>query len=192
MLKLFFIFELGQSKKKMDRVIIGFDVGIRNMSFCELHVDSSRNFVVKRWEVVDLMGGDAASANKINLEALHIKLEAFLTANFLPDAVVNSVGIELQPQGRLSNLRMQIISHLIYAFFRTRVNQGTVDSVHFISAKLKYPKKHMLACGLKSSRVYKERKSNSVSLCRHLTPGLPAKGKLDDLADSFLIAHACC
>jgi hypothetical protein len=175
----------------MDRAIIGFDVGIRNMSFCEMTVDGSGSFAVKRWEVVDLMGGDLASANKINLEELHQKVELFLLANFPADLAVNAIGIELQPQGRLSNLRMQIVSHLIYAFFRTKLNRGEIDSVRFISAKLKYPKKHMLACGLKSSRVYKERKRNSVALCRHLTPGLPAKGKLDDLADSFLIAHAC-
>jgi hypothetical protein len=175
----------------MDRVIIGFDVGIRNMSFCELLVDASKKCTVQRWEVVDLMDGDAASANKIKFESLHQKLECFLNSNFPPELPVNAIGIELQPQGRLSNLRMQIISHLIYAFFRTRLNQGAIENVRFIAAKLKYPKKHMIACGLTCSRVYKERKRNSVVLCRHLTPGLPDRGKIDDLADSFLIAYAC-
>jgi hypothetical protein len=82
---------------------------------------------------------------------------------------------------------MLIVSHLIYAYFRSHHGQR----VRFVAAKLKYPKKHMTACGLRCSRIYKERKKNSVALCKHLTTGLPATGKVDDLADSFLIAHAC-
>ena len=178
----------------MSRVIIGFDVGVRNLSFCELAVEPSGAHTKKRWEVVDLIDGDIQSANKVKLEELHLRLESFLTEHFPAEAVTNqvhAVGIELQPQGRLGNLRMLIVSHLIYAHFRSMIHKGSLQSVRFIAAKLKYPRKHMTACGLRSSRVYKERKRNSVSLCRHLTVGLPAKGKVDDLADSFLIAHAC-
>ena len=58
----------------MSRTIIGFDVGIRNMSFCELTVEDSQHIAVKRWEVVDLMSGDSASANKINLEAANSRI----------------------------------------------------------------------------------------------------------------------
>ena len=178
----------------MSRVILGFDVGVRNLSFCELLVEPSGTHTTQRWEVVDLIDGDVQSANKVKLEELHLRLESFLTSHFPHETVLNhvcAVGIELQPQGRLSNLRMLIVSHLIYAHFRSMLNKGSLKSVRFIAAKLKYPRKHMTACGLRSSRVYKERKRNSVSLCRHLTVGLPAKGKVDDLADSFLIAHAC-
>lgn len=173
----------------MARLILGIDVGIRHLSFCELLVEPATNFAVKRWQVVDLIDGDVQSANKIHLETLHHRLEEFLSDTF-PAATVNqyaAVGIELQPQGRLSNLRMLIVSHLIYAYFRSHKGQR----VRFVAAKLKYPKKHMTACGLRCSRIYKERKKNSVALCKHLTTGLPATGKVDDLADSFLIAHAC-
>jgi hypothetical protein len=177
----------------MSRCVLGIDVGIRNLSFCELAVDPSKTFAVKQWEVVDLLDGDVQSANKVHLETLHHRLEEFLAETFPPNKVADfsAVGIELQPQGRLSNLRMLIVSHLIYAYFRGMRNQGALQTVRFVAAKLKYPKKHMTACGLRSSRIYKERKRNSVNLCKHLTTGLPVRGKVDDLADSFLIAHAC-
>jgi hypothetical protein len=175
----------------MARLVLGIDVGIRHLSFCQLLVEPAKTFTVKRWEVVDLIDGDVQSANKIHLETLHHRLDDFLRDTFPPETAnqLTTVGIELQPQGRMSNLRMLLVSHLIYAYFRhLRVPN---QQVRFVSAKLKYPKKHMTACGLRSSRVYKERKNNSVNLCKHLTAGLPPKGKVDDLADSFLIAHAC-
>ena len=175
----------------MSRCILGIDVGIRHLSFCELAVDPCGLFTVKQWEVVDLLDGDVQSANKVHLQTLHHRVEEFLADTFPPSRVadISAVGIELQPQGRLSNLRMLIVSHLIYAYFRGMRTQG--QAVRFVAAKLKYPKKHMNACGLRASRIYKERKRNSVNLCKHLTTGLPVKGKVDDLADSFLIAHAC-
>jgi hypothetical protein len=173
----------------MARLILGIDVGIRHLSFCELLVEPTKTFAIKRWQVVDLIDGDVQSANKIKLETLHHRLEEFLSDTFPPATVSQfaTVGIELQPQGRLSNLRMLIVSHLMYAYFRSH----QCHHVRFVSAKLKYPKKHMTACGLRCSRLYKERKKNSVHLCKHLTAGLPNTGKVDDLADSFLIAHAC-
>jgi len=180
----------------MVRAILGIDVGIRNMSFCELMVDDEGVFSVERWEVVDLLDGDRQSANKLKIDVLHPKLEAFLEQYFPPDTSAQKfdcVGIELQPYGRLTNLRMHIAANLLYAYFRSVVKsqQGKLSSVRFIAAAKKYPPKLLAKCGLKPSRAYPVRKKNSVALCRHLTTGLPCRGKLDDLADSFLIARAC-
>ena len=42
----------------MSRAILGIDIGIRNMSFCELTVAEDRTLTVGRWEVIDLLDGD--------------------------------------------------------------------------------------------------------------------------------------
>jgi hypothetical protein len=183
----------------MPKAILGIDIGIRHMSFCELTVDEEGAFSVDRWEVVDLLDGDRQSANKIKMEVLHPKLEAFLSHYFPPDTSAqkfNCVGIELQPYGRLTNLRMHIAANLVYSYFRfvmasNRCHDGKLTSVRFIAAAKKYPAKLLATCGLKPSRAYAGRKKNSVALCRHLTNGLPHRGKIDDMADSFLIARAC-
>jgi len=177
------------------KAILGVDIGIRHMSFCELSVDEEGVFGVDRWEVVDLLDGDRQSANKIKMEVLHPKLETFLARYFPPDtsAQFDCVGIELQPFGRMTNLRMHITANLVYAYFRSvmKSNNGKLTSVRFIAAAKKYPAKLLATCGLKPSRAYAVRKKNSVALCRHLIQGLPGRGKIDDMADSFLIARAC-
>jgi len=180
----------------MARAILGIDVGIRHMSFCELMVDDEGAFSVERWEVVDLLDGDRQSANKLKIDVLHPKLEAFLESYFPPETSAQKfdcVGIELQPYGKLTNLRMHIAANLLYAYFRAVVKSqhSKLSSVRFIAAAKKYPPKLLAKCALKPSRAYAVRKKNSVALCRYLTPGLPCRGKLDDLADSFLIARAC-
>jgi len=179
----------------MPRAILGIDIGIRNMSFCELNVAEDRTLSVGRWEVIDLLDGDKQSANKLKMESLHQRMECFLVKHFPSGPTAQQfecVGIELQPQGRLTNLRMHIAAHVAYSYFRTLLHlNASLTTVRFIAASKKYPAKLLAACGLASSRVYKVRKQNSIALCRQLTTGLPHRGKIDDLADSFLIAHAC-
>jgi hypothetical protein len=165
------------------------------MSFCEMTVGGDGAVTVGRWEVIDLLDGDTQSANKVKMESLHQRLECFLVRYFPSGPTAQQfdcVGIELQPQGRLTNLRMHIAAHVAYSYFRTMLHlNAKLVSVRFIAACKKYPSKLMAACGLTAARAYKVRKKNSIALCRHLTTGLPGRGKLDDLADSFLIARAC-
>lgn len=179
------------------KLYLGIDIGIRNMSFCVLGLDENGGVEIKRWELVDLLQGERIkSANKVPLVRVHSLLAKFLATHFPTEETrhtIHTVAIELQPQGRMTNTRMQIMSHLMLWHFRGMMGQGdTLKDVRFVDPKLKYSKGLMEENGITAKKGYAGRKANSIALCRALTtmPN-PSGRKLDDLADSFLLAYVC-
>jgi hypothetical protein len=122
------------------RVVVSFDVGTRNFSFC---IARSAPFEILAWEVIDTYTeGGASSKSNIDekkvalLRCLHARRELFARALGAGDAVV----IEQQPYGRgFGSPTMNILAHVIGAFFymAAPVPCEPVFSVRQVAARAK-------------------------------------------------------
>lgn len=195
--------------------IISFDVGVKNLSYCECTVEEIPNgespspkkrkrkrnknghldISMHNWKILDITKNSNTKKMTIEDNIFHLintlKEEfSFRLNRPLPDKVV----IEQQPAGNsfVRNSRMKIISHSLQTFF---LMEG-VSCVTFVSPKNKN-KLYTFSDPTKKYK-YSENKKKSVDTCVHYleyyinkkdnswTEVLNQTKKKDDLADSFL------
>lgn len=189
------------------RVVVGIDIGIRNLSLCELvQCPGSGVLEIRRWELVDMLEGTQwESARTVTAGAIHAMME-FQLSRLFPDKYcrshVHHVCIEAQPLGKFTNNRTQLVSHLIYEHFRRHLRDvrvgETLQSVTFTQPGRKYSDAWLGRYGLKKGKKHADRKLLSVQLCTGLLRDEGVQNatsvthvgarKADDLADAFLLA----
>lgn len=186
---------------KDKRIIVSFDIGIKNLACCVLHVGektcSSADVVY--WSILSL----AAPKEKIpNVQELSLRLFAELddlvemldTAGY---TTIHDVLIENQPSKL--NGAMKSIQMLIYGYFQLRRHwEGKVQHVHLVSAsgKLK-DHTHVVDTTQVEKTGYELNKWKAVKLADlyigqdiSLVQRLSSYNKKDDMADSLLQAVA--
>jgi Holliday junction resolvasome RuvABC endonuclease subunit len=184
--------------------VLGFDVGIRNLSYCLIEKVGKNYTQILKWGNIDLLkDSEVTMANKISPTVLIHMLQLAMQNNFPAEFVrknVDSVFIELQPGGRFSNPKPILCSHLLYQYFYNilfNVKRGDIlQTVQFVSGSLKFQKRWLDLIGATKEKNYKKRKMLSCSLCKELllsvknTTSVTMENQLkpDDLADAFLIA----
>lgn len=156
--------------------LLSIDVGIKNLSYCLLK-DTGE---ILDWKNVSVENEDKKLEHLVE-NYLLVLMEHF------SDIQVDTVIIENQPM--LKNGLMKTLSVVIYTFFNMlKIQHGVINKVSFISATNKLKCKKMKQV---PSKVYKERKKQSIELTReYLAPDrlqwLNAQKKQDDLCDAFL------
>lgn len=183
-------------------MFVGIDVGMRNFSYC---VVSSDRRVVK-WQVLDLVDRFGGRIVKdINLASIALSVQLLCEELFPEPWVrrnVRAVGIEQQPSGRASNVKMVIMSLELRRYFETILYSSTFGDtlamVDLVAPSLKYCSAWLNRFGETKERKYADRKQLGERLAQKLMsedfpldqiPTLRKGQKFDDLADSFLLAY---
>ena len=128
-------------KTEQQRLIVSFDIGIKNLACCILRTGTnkaSETIDVIDWNIISL----AAPKEKIPpVQELSLRLFAELDAmleklDSIGHETIDSVLIENQPS-RLNGV-MKSVQMLIYSYFQLRRHwEGKVKNVHLISAACK-------------------------------------------------------
>jgi len=173
-------------------IITGIDIGIKNMSYCT--IDTLPNLRIINWQVVDLLDLSEIEVpcNKLTLLQIHEIAEKCFVHVF-PIAVYGNhvIAIESQPMGKHSSNQMVLLSHLLLSYFRRSLMDG---NAYLQSPRLKYNKGWISQFNLVKKSSYRSRKLLSIDLMKHLCrlfgihDSIPVHTKMDDLADSFLLA----
>ena len=185
-------------------VILAIDIGIRNLSICEMVYDDQK-YQITRWQLYDLLEyfPHINGVKKITANDYHLLVEYFFNDIYTKSYIsttINHVVIETQPAGRHLNMKMHLLSHYLYENFVQLRNSSIYGyqlySVCFVSGHCKYYKPWLMKFGESKQSIYAQRKQLSVRLCTKwcqihgLTPlwqSFRHTKKQDDLADSFLL-----
>lgn len=189
-------------KAEQQRLIISFDIGIKNLAYCILRTGadkSSTTIDVIDWNIIAL----AAPKEKIPaVQELSLRLFAELDGMLdkidrLGFDVIDSILIENQPS-RLNGV-MKSVQMLIYSYFQLRRHwEGKVRSVHLISAACKL-KDHDYVVDVATTEKtgYELNKWKAVKLAEmyigddvRLQTRFCSYKKKDDMSDSLLQALA--
>ena len=190
-------------------VILAIDIGIRNLSTCELVYDEKQKdfpLQVTRWQLHDFLEyiPHLKSVKKLTANDYYFLAEHFFQVLYNRGYIrstIHHVVIETQPAGRHLNMKMHLLSHYLYEnLVRLRNSSVFGDrllSVGFVSGHCKYYKPWLQKFGESKQANYGKRKQLSVRLCTNwcliynlttLWNSLQHTKKQDDLADSFLLA----
>lgn len=185
-------------------VILAIDIGIRNLSICEIMYTDSK-YQIRRWKLYDLVHQfpHIKSVQKITANDYHLLVEFFFNDIYSRSRLkttINHVVIETQPAGRHLNMKMHLLSHYLYDNIVKLRNSSTYGhqlySVNFVSGHCKYYKPWLIKFGEAKQSNYVKRKQLSVRLCAkwcqiygltQLWKSFQHTKKQDDLADSFLL-----
>lgn len=185
-------------------VVLGIDIGLRNLAVCELefHV-STKTYGIKKWINIDILSyfPHCKTVRDVKDSDYHLLGEWFISELYTPSYIRNNIhhiAIERQPSGRTSSYRMNIFSHILYQRFvqlRFKIRSGCVlSSVRFVGGNCKYNKNWLATTKLTKAKTYKGRKTLSIHICQyfltqyHLTFPPTRTAKMDDVADAFLLA----
>jgi hypothetical protein len=185
---------------------LGIDIGLRNFSYCVIRTTAGGVDVVDvvDWQLVDLMEmcgfAKGFSCNRITSKDLHdigdFVFPLIFSCDYMNKHGVNHIAIEQQPHGRLSNPKMIALTHILYSYMRslfTNLKCGSpLRTVVLMAASQKYNTPLLARFGFSKQKDYKERKLLSVKLVQAIlgTVDFPhGVTKVDDLADSFLLAY---
>jgi hypothetical protein len=185
-----------------DKIIISFDIGIKNLAVCVLHViDNTAEILI--WKIIKL----AAEKEKIPVMN-ELTGRLFLELDGLVDELdgkkVDTVLLENQPS-RL-NGSMKSLQMIIYSYFQLRKHwEGFVQQVLLVSASEKLkghsedkyptiePATQTLTSKQKKAQGYKNNKNMSVHITKEyikedseLHKEFCSYKKADDYGDSFL------
>jgi hypothetical protein len=159
--------------------VLSFDVGTRNLAFCEAQFEGGRLTALERWRVVDVRGATTADTVR---NVLRLLIDAFTDAE--PDAVL----VENQPRGSAA---MKTVQDVLHAPVEQRALLGDgVGEVVLMSAGAK------LQLAGAQGVSYRQGKAACVAWAqRHLTEvgladRMPTGGKRDDLCDCLAQAAA--
>lgn len=188
-------------------IIVGCDVGIRNLALCSLRVSSNEENgpgKIEHWHVLDVLGKNK-NATKTSIEDC---VTATLTAlSNLPWwgelSEEDMVAIESQPCGRVAtgNIKCKVISHAIQSFVLLHTKAKAV----FVNPKTKVGAAILATYADESvdltgddnvKKRYKIHKAAAVSMVQTMvTDNMPDWAewytelkKKDDAADSYLLA----
>jgi hypothetical protein len=190
-------------------VVMGIDIGIRNLSFCVLAEEhKGQRLTTSSWKTVDLLaslpGAEGLSCNKVTPldlhEITHYVFGEIFSDDFIRKNGVQHIVIEQQPHGKYANVKMIVLSHLLLDHFRRMVYRRAAESdfplktAGFVSAATKYPNWFLRKNGWKKQKKYDKRKRLGIviaeTLCRwHDLHWEMEHKKKDDYADSFLLAY---
>lgn len=170
--------------------VISFDMGICNLAYCILYVDSNKKYTVKEWKKVHLDG------NKKNLEELASSLLELLDTimySMIDDNTSVTWLIENQPAFKAPT--MKSLQMVVYTFvMMMRRTFGDNHKAKFMSASSKL-KLIENKTGCKIAKQYKTHKEAAIKYTEELIRDdvtllniLNNEKKKDDLADCFLQA----
>ena len=175
-----------------DKVIISFDIGLKNLACCCL--TAAENSSILHWDIHSLMNEECKTKPNINLMSMRIFKEMDEIVSKVPR--IDYVLIENQPS-RI-NGAMKTIQMIIYSYFQyKKYSEKNITDVLLISANRKtvdHPYEiNMEDC--KSGNKYTQRKWKSVKLTEKyieqnedLKKLLNNHKKKDDLCDALLQA----
>ena len=164
-------------------IYLSFDVGIKNLAYCQIDTSIDNSIETDKWNIVDWNVVDCSAKNYI-LKLIE-ELEAI--PNLLDSDIIL---IEKQPS---CNPKMRIISTAIYVYFTIRIQYENNKKI-----KLMYysPKYKLRCCNEKFEIKVKSKYAYNKKLAVYHTKYLLDKSifleyfnshkKKDDLADSFL------
>lgn len=186
-------------------VFLGIDIGIRNLSYCQIRI-SEKTKTIERWGLVSILDNDDDNVKDLCSSDIH-NLCAYKLPQFFTDTstVVTHVCIEQQPGGKYANPKPMLVSHLVYHFFHAKLmnikRNDKLQSVQFVAPSRKYQPSWLKSFNEQKQSKYACRKQLSVRLCANLinkdsvdnSSGITLEmyKKSDDLADSFLLAYTC-
>ena len=167
--------------------VLSFDIGIKNLAFC--YTDEGR---IIQWDVVDISDKTVSAVCERCMRALH---ERFGSAPFL-----DMVLIENQPVQK--NPTMKTIQIVVFSYFlRAKTIDGTVGSIHFVSAGKKNKLAETFGFEVSTKSKYTRAKKLSILCVKHILENdsvvtewnehFMKHKKKDDLADAYmqLLAH---
>ena len=106
--------------------VLSFDVGIKNLAFCLLHIPSK---TIERWECVDI---GAPSLDEIATNLYRLLDDMFLDSSF------TYIHVMIENQPVLKNPTMKSIQMLIFSYFKLLDVHGHCSTkVSFVSATKK-------------------------------------------------------
>lgn len=181
--------------------ILSFDVGIRNLAYCEFDLSPDMTSCrIVRWEVIDVIGVKKPSFDDLSDALLGVLHDRFFMQGDDGEVVYDHVIIENQPV--TMNPKIKSVAIMIFTFFRCiHMYTGTARSVRFVSAQRKLSSLAHLPPGMvmapSASVPYAQKKRLSRELSEfYLSTVMPDgkwlahlrthAGKKDDLCDCFL------
>jgi len=184
---------------------LGIDIGIRNLSFCQLVKQNTGDWAIAQWHLVDMLefcNTRFKSCTDMHSIDVHALAEYLLPLIFPATALPTFVCIEQQPHGKYGNQKLVLLSHLIYAYFRQFLARATFGqkllAVKFVSPNSKYCTPWLQKYGQTRGKTHCARKKLSIALFEKLVAEYQVSNlstvvfadhkKQDDLADSFLLA----
>ncbi len=205
------VFSLNCSLQRMATRLLSFDVGTKNLSFCDLSVDSSMSFEVHAWTVASTVPR-GINVNKTPLWDLAPPFYKYVRSNvtsWLWNAdgspkPMDRVLIENQPmggRGAARNLKTKVLSHILQCAILESRPDLNVSFVHpglklkdmpkpLEGGKTTYRENKMYAIQKTAEYIQTDLCKNK-DACKELY--LDKKMKKDDLADAFLqglfVAH---
>lgn len=180
--------------------VLSFDVGVRNLAYCEfeLEVSASESRIV-RWDVIDVISKKNPSFEDLSDALLGVLNDLFYMHDD-HEVVFDHVIIENQPV--TMNPKIKSVAVMIFTFFRCiHMYTGTAPQVKFISAQRKLHalihRPEGLTLAPSASLAYAEKKRLALRMCEHylrvvmgdessLAVLTGRKGKKDDMCDCFL------
>lgn len=186
-----------QRTETMNRVIVSFDIGVKNLAVCVMSVNKESNVgTVLVWKIISL------AEVKEKIPSVHeLAGRLFMELDALVDQItecghgdIDTVLVENQPS-RL-NGSMKSIQMMIYSYFQLRRHwEGTVKHVQMISAsqKLQGHDVHESKVPVTTKKGYELNKWKAVQLMNcyveedgALKEMLNGYKKKDDMADALL------
>jgi len=191
----------------MTLTTLGIDIGIINFSFCVLQQNQDQKQKILEWKRVNLLDlcgfENGFSCKKVTPIDLHnisdFVFPKLFSMEFMKKYTVNHIAIEQQPHGKFGQIKMIMLSHLLFSYFRRLVFnlQWPLLTVSMMSASQKYQKKFLTKYELTKQKRYNNRKALGVELAEKIGADLlldmnemTKLEKADDMADSFLIAYS--
>lgn len=183
-------------------IILSFDIGIKNLAYCELDKATGR---IHRWDVINLLQEDERCKN-VKLDEMCMRILDAMNDQF-QDAKYAYVLLENQPV--MKNPIMKSVQIIIYTYFQMqKMLFGEVNEVKLVSARNKLNKLTGVQLEADEEAVfssmpegYKKNKKMAVAYVRRLLDKHVPNGnderiktlfnkskKQDDLADAFLQA----
>lgn len=199
-----------EKKEETETVVLGIDIGIVNLSYCVLSGILGKNVSVLEWKRISLLEHFGFAPNVTfkkftmadMIQVIQFGIPRLFSTELLKKHKVEHVVIEQQMRKK----PMVVLSQLLLHFFRNQMDQCTtriqtnykLSTCALIPASRKYEIDLLDAYDEKKQALYKNRKLLSVRLMKHLCKDLclelPSDGngakKMDDLADSFLLAYS--
>ena len=183
---------------------VGFDIGLRNFSFCEISWQNER-WYIHRWELIDIVQwANYKNIKQITISDLHIIIRTLLQTLYPKPLNIHHVGIETQSFGKKNILLASLVYEYFYSIWFNHQPKDQLKSVCFIPGTAKYRKEWLRTYQCKTEKKYTLRKKLSKILAVNLLktykfsyiqqPNILLTSlnnniiKQDDLADSFLIA----
>ena len=173
-------------------VIVSFDVGIKNMSFCVLQVpeeNPKESFTIREWGIMTIEQGATVPETGANV------IQALDERPYLSEG--NFVIIENQPVTKNPKMKTIQVVLLTYFLMKKRLPESTIQQVLLLNSALKLkayvgPTQTLTTT---SKSAYIRRKNLVVLYCLHELRDHPEKlallkshKKKDDLSDAFLQA----